>query len=46
MIALKSDRVWTNFSRFGRPYPPSDFGSGMGVEDIDRDEAFEGFAGR
>ena len=41
MIALKSDPVWTNLSRFGRPYPPFDFGSGMGVEDIDRDEAIE-----
>ena len=41
MIALKSDTVWTNLSRFGRPYPPFDYGSGMGVEDIDRDEAVE-----
>lgn len=41
MIALKSDPVWTNLSRFGRPYPPFDFGSGMGVGDIDRDEAIE-----
>ena len=41
MIALKSDPVWTNLSRFGRPYPPFDFGSGMGVEDIDREEAIE-----
>ncbi len=41
MIALKSDAVWTNLSRFGRPYPPFDYGSGMGVEDVDRDEAIE-----
>lgn len=41
MIALKSDPVWTNLSRFGRPYPPFDYGSGMGVEDIDREEAVE-----
>lgn len=39
MIALKSSDVWKNLSRFDRPYPPFDFGSGMGVEDIDRDEA-------
>ncbi len=41
MVALKSDAVWTNLSRFGRPYPPFDYGSGMGIEDIDRDEAIE-----
>ncbi len=41
MVALKSDAVWTNISRFGRPYPPFDYGSGMGVEDIDRNEAIE-----
>lgn len=41
MVALKSDPVWTNLSRFGRPYPPFDYGSGMGVEDIDRGEAIE-----
>lgn len=41
MVALKSDSVWTNLSRFGRPYPPFDYGSGMGVEDVDREEAVE-----
>ena len=41
MVALKSDLVWTNLSRFGRPYPPFDYGSGMGVEDVDREEAIE-----
>ncbi len=41
MVALKSDPVWTNLSRFGRPYPPFDFGSGMGVEDVDRDDAID-----
>ena len=41
MVALKSDPVWTNLSRFGRPYPPFDYGSGMGVEDVDRQEAIE-----
>lgn len=39
MIALKNDPIWTEISRFGTPYPPFDFGSGMDVRDIDRDEA-------
>lgn len=41
MVALKSAPVWTNLSRFGRPYPPFDYGSGMGMEDIGREEAVE-----
>jgi hypothetical protein len=39
MIALKSDGIWSAISRFGTPWPPFDFGSGMGVEDISREEA-------
>lgn len=39
MVALKSSPVWAQLSRFGTPFPPLDFGSGMGYEDIDRDEA-------
>lgn len=39
MIALKTDPVWINLNRFGVPYPPYDYGSGMGVMDIDRDQA-------
>jgi len=39
MIALKNDPIWVNISRFDLPYPPFDFNSGMGVEDISRDEA-------
>lgn len=39
MIALKTSPVWTNLSRFGVPYPPYDYGSGMGVIDIDREES-------
>lgn len=39
MIALKNDPIWTKISRFGTPYPPFDFNSGMDVEDIDREEA-------
>ena len=39
MVALKTDPVWTKISRFGTPYPPFDFNSGMGVEDVGRAEA-------
>jgi hypothetical protein len=39
MIALKTDGIWTRISRFGRPWPPFDFNSGMGLDDIDRSEA-------
>jgi hypothetical protein len=41
MIALKNDPIWVEISRFGLPYPPFDFNSGMRVADIDRDEAVE-----
>lgn len=39
MIALKNDPIWTAISRFGLPYPPFDFNSGMDVQDVDRDTA-------
>lgn len=39
MIALKGDPIWRAISRFGRPYPPFDFGSGMGTEDVSRTDA-------
>ncbi len=39
MIALKGDPIWVKISRFGVPYPPFDFGSGMGVEDVSREDA-------
>lgn len=39
MIALKNDPIWLKLSRFGRPWPPFDHASGMGLQDIDRDEA-------
>lgn len=38
MIALKDDPVWKRLSRFGLPYPPFDYNSGMGLDDVDRDE--------
>ncbi len=39
MVALKDSPVWKELSRFGTPWPPFDYGSGMGVEDVDRGEA-------
>jgi hypothetical protein len=39
MIALKTSPIWAKISRFGTPWPPFDFGSGMGLDDISREEA-------
>ncbi|MGZ0657096.1 hypothetical protein ACWPKS_15945 [Coraliomargarita sp. W4R72] len=39
MIAAIDDPIWTAISRFGHPWPPFDFGSGMGVQSISRPEA-------
>lgn len=39
MIALKDDPIWIKISAFGNPYPPFDFNSGMGLEDVSYDEA-------
>ena len=39
MIALKTDPIWTAISRFGHPWPPFDFNSGMGLRGIGRREA-------
>jgi hypothetical protein len=38
-VALVTHPVWTALSRFGNPYPPFDFMSGIGVEPVGRDEA-------
>ncbi len=38
-VALKNDAIWTAISRFGNPYPPFDFGSGMRVRDVSRERA-------
>jgi hypothetical protein len=38
-IALKNDPIWTAISRFGSPYPPFDYRSGMWVRDADDSEA-------
>lgn len=46
MIALKNDPIWSKLGDpdifpdgLGNPYPPFAFNSGMGVRDVDRDEA-------
>lgn len=39
MAALVNHPCWTRLSRFGTPYAPFDFGSGMGLEAVSRDEA-------
>jgi hypothetical protein len=41
MIARKDSGIWTSISRFGVPYPPFDFNSGMGLREIRRKEAEE-----
>lgn len=41
MVARKSDPIWTRINRFGVPWPPFDFNSGMGLEDVSRDAAEE-----
>ena len=33
-IALKTSPIWAALSRFGNPFPPFDFNSGMGVRDV------------
>jgi hypothetical protein len=39
MIARKTDEIWIRISRFGVPWPPFDWGSGMGLRGISREEA-------
>lgn len=39
MVALMNNPGWSSLSRFGTPWPPFDYGSGMGVESVDRDDA-------
>ena len=33
--------IWSAISRFGNPYPPFDYNSGMGVDDVSYDEALK-----
>lgn len=39
MVALKNHKIWVTLSRFRTPYEPFDYNSGMGVEDVDREDA-------
>ncbi len=39
MIALKDDPIWTDISRFGQPYPPFDYNSGMWIRPVSRQDA-------
>lgn len=39
MIALKEDPIWSAISYFGNPYPPFDFNSGMGLDDVSFEDA-------
>ncbi|MHB9008159.1 MAG: hypothetical protein ACYDC1_14630, partial [Limisphaerales bacterium] len=39
MVALKGSGIWRALSIFGRPWPPFDWGSGMGLEEINRERA-------
>lgn len=41
MIAAKGDPIWLEISDFNQPWPPFKFNSGMGVEDVDYQEAVE-----
>lgn len=38
-VALVNHPIWRNISRFDQPYPPFDFGSGMGLKGVNRREA-------
>ena len=39
MLAKKTDGIWIAISRFGTPWPPFDWGSGMGLLGVDRAES-------
>lgn len=41
MVALITHPIWPHISRFSNPYPPYDFGSGMGVEPVGKKETQE-----
>jgi hypothetical protein len=40
-VALKNDPVWSAISRFGQPYPPFDYQSGMRLRNVDARRARE-----
>ncbi len=39
MVALTTSPIWATLSRFGYPYPPFDFNSGMGTRPVDAETA-------
>lgn len=41
MVAPILDPIWTRISRFGLPYPPFDYNSGMGLRPISAKDAVE-----
>ncbi|MCE0484232.1 MAG: hypothetical protein LV479_08350 [Methylacidiphilales bacterium] len=41
MVAVKGDPIWLEISDFGQPWPPFQFNSGMGVEDVDYEDAVD-----
>lgn len=41
MIARVDDSIWYEISRFGAPYPPFDYNSGMGWESVSMQESVE-----
>jgi hypothetical protein len=41
MVARKGDPIWLAISDFGQPFPPFKFNSGMGVEDVDYQDAVD-----
>jgi hypothetical protein len=47
MVALKGHPIWVKLSRFGQPYEPFDYNSGMGLRDVPRRDAMKlGIIGR
>lgn len=36
-VALKTSPIWVKLSAFGNPFPPFDWGSGMGLDDVERE---------
>lgn len=38
MVALSNSPVWVMLSKFGKPYPPFDYGSGMWTKPVSYDE--------
>lgn len=41
MIAHKLDDIWVRISRFGNPWPPYDFNSGMGLREVSKKEGVQ-----